>query len=82
MLAPANYCFLHQELCFFCLFTARKKSCTFNVRYYPRFFGILKLYWPPKHLWKTLHTLVHSAHDLWGNVMFTVNGDIMDMQQR
>ena len=30
MLAPANYCFLHQEL--FCLFTARKKGsmCTFN----------------------------------------------------
>ena len=27
MLAPANYCFLHQELCF-CLFTAHK-----NVAY-------------------------------------------------
>ena len=39
MLAPANYYFLHQELCFFCLFTTRKNvaQCTFKDGERPKY---------------------------------------------
>ena len=42
MWAPTNYCFLYQELRFFCLFTARKKVayCTF-LKYKNDYFLLL-----------------------------------------